>query len=81
MGLWIGKKILPRREQAFMPFLVGMLILAVISLIPIAGGLIILMLNLFGLGAVLLSRVGTVQPETIKKRFDLLEGTVQPSEG
>lgn len=80
-GLWIGQKILPRREVAFIPFLVGMLILAVISLIPIAGGLIILMLNLFGFGAVLLSRVGTIQPETIQKRFDRLEGTVQPSEG
>ncbi len=74
-GLWVGKKILPRRATAFIPFLVGMLILAIISLIPIAGGLIILMLNLFGLGAVLLSRVGTIQPETIKKRFDQLEGT------
>lgn len=80
-GLWIGKKIFSRREKAFIPFLVGMLILAVISLIPIAGGLIILMLNLFGFGAVLLSRVGTVQPETIQKRLDQLEGTVQPSGG
>ena len=78
-GLWIGKKILPRRELPFIPFLLGMVILAVISLIPLAGGLMILMLNLFGFGAVLLSRVGTVQPETIEKRFDRLEGTVQPS--
>ena len=80
-GIWVGRKILPRREVPFIAFLVGMLILAVISLIPIAGGLIILMLNLFGFGAVLLSRVGTVQPETIQKRFDQLEGTVQPSGG
>ena len=81
-GLWSGQKILSRRETArFMPFSVGMLILAVMSLIPIAGGLIILMLDLFGFGAVLLSRVGTVQPETIQKRFDQLEGTVQPSGG
>ena len=78
-GLWIGKKILPRREAAFIPFSLGMLILAVISLIPLAGGLMILMLNLFGFGAVLLSRVGTVQPENIQKIFDRLEGTVQPS--
>lgn len=75
-GLWIGKKILSRRTTAFIPFLVGMLVLGIIGLIPIAGGLIILMLNLFGLGAVLLSRVGTIQPETIKKRFDQLEGIV-----
>ncbi|MDJ0571933.1 MAG: hypothetical protein QNJ53_23210 [Pleurocapsa sp. MO_192.B19] len=79
-GLWIGKKVFPRRETAkFLPFSVGILILAVISLVPIAGGLIILMLNLFGFGAVLLSRVGTVQPETIQKRFDHLEGMVSPS--
>lgn len=77
-GLWIGKKIFSRREKTFIPFLVGMLILVLISLIPVAGGLIILMLNLFGFGSVLLSRVGTVPPETIQKRFDRLEGTVQP---
>ncbi|HEY9767629.1 MAG TPA: hypothetical protein V6C71_03865 [Coleofasciculaceae cyanobacterium] len=69
-GLWIGKKVLPRKENAFIPFLVGMLILAVIGLIPIAGRLIILMLNLFGLGAVLRSRVGTIQPATIQKQRD-----------
>lgn len=78
-GLWIGKKVLTRKEKPFIPFLVGMLILAIISLIPLAGGLIILMLDLFGFGAVLLSRAGTVQPETIKKRLDLLEGSTQPS--
>ena len=80
-GLWIGQKVFPRIEKAFIPFVIGILILALISLIPIAGGLIILMLNLFGFGAVLLSRIGTVQPETIKKRFDRLEGTVPLSEG
>lgn len=76
-GLWIGTKVLSRSEKAFLPFLVGMLILEIISLIPLAGGLIILMLDLFGFGAVLLSRVGTVQPETIHKKLDRLEGTVQ----
>jgi|GEM_PF-2509842 len=80
-GLWIGKKILSRREKPFVPFLVGMLILAVISLIPFAGGLIILMLDLFGLGAVLLSHAGTLQPETIEKRLERLEGSTQPSGG
>lgn len=78
-ALWVGKGIFARRNKPFVPFLIGILILAVISLIPIAGGLIVLMLNLFGLGAVLLSRVGTVPPETIKKRFDQLEGSAQSS--
>ena len=54
------------------PFFVGMLILAVISLIPVAGGLIVLMLDLFGLGAVLLSRVGTV-PKNISRQLDRLD--------
>ncbi|MGB5713086.1 MAG: hypothetical protein WBM44_19540 [Waterburya sp.] len=78
-GLWIGQKVLPRKEKAFIPFLIGMVILAVIGLIPIAGGLMILMLDLFGFGAVFLSRVGTIQPETIHKRLDQLEGSTQPS--
>ena len=79
-ALWIGKKILTRQEP-FVPFLVGMLVLAVLSLIPIAGGLIILMLALFGFGAVLLSRIGTIQPEKIEKRSDRLDNSTQLSEG
>jgi hypothetical protein len=79
-GLWIGQKILPSRNAPWLiPFSVGMLLLVALTLIPIAGGLIVLMLDLFGFGAVLLSRVGTVEPETIKKRFDQLEGNIQPS--
>ena len=81
MALWVGRQIFSHSEVVFIPFLVGMLILAIISLIPLAGSLIILMLNLFGSGAVLLSRVGTVQPEKIQKRFDRLEGIAQASEG
>ncbi|MEL6912113.1 MAG: hypothetical protein AAFR62_14755 [Cyanobacteria bacterium J06629_2] len=77
-ALWIGQRIFARREKPFVPFLVGMLILALVSLIPIAGGLIVLMLNLFGLGAVLLSRVGTLQPENIKEKFDSLPNLTQP---
>jgi hypothetical protein len=79
-ALWIGKKILPRQKQ-FIPFLIGMLVLAVISLIPIAGGLIVLMLALFGFGAVLLSRVGTIQPESMEKRSEQLDNSTQLSGG
>jgi hypothetical protein len=76
-SLWIGQKMPWFRATAkIKPFLMGMLILALISLIPLVGGAIALMLNLFGFGAVLLSRVGTVQPETIQKRFDQLEGNI-----
>ncbi|MBE9047528.1 hypothetical protein IQ255_24520 [Pleurocapsales cyanobacterium LEGE 10410] len=80
-GLWVGHRIMPRRETAFMPFLLGMLILAIISLVPIVGGLVILMLVLFGFGAVLLSRVGTVQPEKIHQRLDRSTGSTQATGG
>lgn len=72
---WIGKKILPHKEAPFIPFFLGMLILAIISFIPLVGGLIILMLNMFGFGAVLLSRVGTVQLTITQKPLDELKGT------
>ena len=75
---WIGKKILPRRKAPVVTFLLGILILVVISLIPVVGGLIIFMLNLFGFGAVLLSRVGTIESETNQKPLAQLENTVQP---
>ena len=78
-GLWIGKRILTRPEKPFVPFFMGMLILALISLVPVVGILIVLMLNLFGLGAVLLSRVG-MQPKTISRQLDGLDST-QMSEG
>jgi hypothetical protein len=75
-GLWIGQKAIARpRTALFRQFLVGILILAVISLIPIVGGLIVLMVNLFGFGAVILSRFGVLQPSHIQKTFDQLEGT------
>lgn len=77
IALWIGQRIFARREKPFVPFIVGMLILTIISLIPIAGGLIVLMLNLFGLGAVLLSRVGTVQPKIVKEKFEPLESSTK----
>lgn len=79
-GLWVGQQTkLAREATAIKPFLVGMVILGLINLIPIAGGLIVLMVTLFGFGAVLLSRVGTVPPENLRKKFDRLEGTAHSS--
>ncbi|MGF1481771.1 MAG: hypothetical protein ACFB4I_20200 [Cyanophyceae cyanobacterium] len=79
-GLWVGQQTrLVREATAIKPFLIGMVILGLISFIPVAGGLIVLMVTLFGFGAVLLSRVGTVPPESIRKKFDRLEGTAHSS--
>lgn len=44
------------------PFLVGMLILAAVGLVPLVGGFVLLVANLFGFGAVLVSRFGREQP-------------------
>ena len=80
-ALWMGQRIFARRHKPLVLFSTGMLVLAILSLIPIAGGLILLMLNLFGLGAVLLSRVGTVRSETIKTRLNPLKSSTQAAEG
>lgn len=80
-GLWVGQRTpLADQGNGIKPFLFGMVILGIISVIPIAGGLIVLMVTLFGFGAVLLSRVGTVLPDSIGKGLDHLEGTTSSSE-
>lgn len=62
-GLFVGERTFsPSAGSLIRPFLVGMLILAVIGLFPLVGGLVFLVANLFGFGAVLVSRFGTVQP-------------------
>ncbi|WP_051470296.1 hypothetical protein [Fischerella sp. PCC 9605] len=59
LGLLIGEKTLRHRRSPMLQFLVGIVILAVISLIPLVGGLTFLILNLFGLGGVLASPLVT----------------------
>jgi hypothetical protein len=62
-GVFIGERAVSASAGTLMkPFLIGMLILAAIGLVPLVGGLVFLAANLFGFGAVLLSRFGRVQP-------------------
>jgi hypothetical protein len=62
-GLFVGERTFsPSAGSMIRPFLVGMLILAAIGLVPLVGGLIFLVANLFGFGAVLVSRFGRAQP-------------------
>ncbi len=44
-------------------FLVGLAILTVLTLIPFFGGLVVFLVNLFGLGVILLWKFGTARPE------------------
>jgi hypothetical protein len=62
-GLFVGERTVSASAGSLMkPFLVGMLILAAIGLVPLVGGFVFLVANLFGCGAVLLSRFGRMQP-------------------
>jgi hypothetical protein len=54
VALWIGQRILTGRERTTMQeFLIGMLILGLIGLIPVLGGLVLSVVNIFGLGALI----------------------------
>ena len=58
MGLLIGQKTLTTPDRKPIPqFLVGSLILALIGLIPIIGGLFLLVVNILGFGGILASQL------------------------
>ena len=60
IALFIGQALI-RNGNWSLPqqFLVGVAIMTVLSLIPFLGGLVVFLINLFGLGIVLLSQFGT----------------------
>ena len=68
-SLSIGKKIKPS-GAAIQHLLLGILIFVPIALIPVAGGLIVLTVNIFGLGAVLLSKFGTIELDIIGNTYE-----------
>ncbi|MEA5449142.1 hypothetical protein VB780_11225 [Leptolyngbya sp. CCNP1308] len=72
--VWLGKRIRAQTPNArFQHFWLGWLLLFVISLIPIAGGLLISLITLFGFGATLLSRYGVQTASTLPMGLDRLE--------
>jgi hypothetical protein len=55
VALWVGQKASPVGERSpIQKFLIGVLILTLIGLIPILGGLVLSVVNIFGFGALLL---------------------------
>jgi hypothetical protein len=55
VALWVGQRILTGTERSPMQrFLIGVLILTLIGLIPVLGGLVLSVVNIFGFGALLL---------------------------
>jgi len=64
-GLFVGERMFSASERSFVTrFLLGMLILGLLGVVPVVGGLLFLVANIFGFGAVLVSRAGRVQPES-----------------
>ncbi|MEO1068029.1 MAG: hypothetical protein AAFW95_02770, partial [Cyanobacteria bacterium J06638_6] len=74
MSVWLGKRLRTRKpETRFQHFWLGLFLLFVISLIPIAGGLLVSLITLFGFGATLLSRYGVQTANTLPIGLDRLE--------
>jgi hypothetical protein len=69
MGLLIGQKTLTASDYKPIPqFLVGSLILALIGLIPLIGGLFLLIINIFGFGAVLASQLEMKRQQWLRRK-------------
>ena len=59
VALFVGQALLRNRNGSLrQQFLVGLLTLSVLSLIPFFGGLVVFLINLFGLGIIVLSQFG-----------------------
>lgn len=74
ISVWLGKRLRSQKPEAhFQQFWLGLFLLFVISLIPVAGGLLVSLITLFGFGATLLSRYGVQTANTLPIGLDRLE--------
>jgi hypothetical protein len=65
VALFVGQALIRNRNWSLpQQFLVGLVTMTVLSLIPYFGGLVVLLINLFGLGIVVLSQFGTGKAQT-----------------
>jgi hypothetical protein len=59
VALFVGQRLDRNDKQpASQQFLIGLAILTVLALIPFLGGLVVFLINLFGLGVILLWKFG-----------------------
>jgi hypothetical protein len=69
MGLLIGQKTMTAPARKPIPkFLVGSLILALIGLIPLIGGLFLLVVNIFGFGGILASLLEQKRQQWLRRK-------------
>ncbi len=66
VALFVGQRINRNDKQsATWQFLIGLAILTVLALIPVLGGLVVFLINLFGLGVILLWKFGRAEPQMV----------------
>jgi hypothetical protein len=64
VALFVGQRLDRNDKQpASQQFLIGLAILTVLALIPFLGGLVVFLINLFGLGVILLWKFGRSEPQ------------------
>lgn len=64
VALFVGQRIDRNIQQSVLQqFLIGLAILTVLTLIPFLGGLVVFLINLFGLGVILLWQFGREKPQ------------------
>lgn len=72
--LWLGRRLRQQKANArFQHFWLGLIVLLIISWIPMAGGLLVSFVTLFGFGATLLARYGTQAATDLPVSLDRLE--------
>ncbi len=65
VALFVGQRLNKNDNQpASQQFLIGLAILTALALIPFLGGLVVFLINLFGLGVILLWKFGRAEPQT-----------------
>lgn len=64
VALFVGQRVVGKGDRSLQQqFLVGLAIVTVLTLIPFFGGLVVSLVNLFGLGAILLWQFGREKPQ------------------
>lgn len=64
VALFVGQSLVSNRNWSLQQqFLVGLAILTIMTLIPFFGGLIVFVVNMFGLGVILLWKFGREKPQ------------------
>ncbi len=66
ISLLIGQQVVKNsRSSSLQQFLIGLLIVTVLALIPIVGGIVVFVVSLFGLGSLLVWKLGKRQPPVL----------------